>query len=39
MNDPKKAEEKNDRTGKVLDALVFALMVLAVGLLLSLIIL
>jgi hypothetical protein len=36
---PKKAEEKYDRIGKVLGALVFALMVLSVGLLLSLIIL
>ena len=39
MNDPKKAEAKYDRIGKVLDALVFALVVLAVGMLLSLIIL
>ena len=39
MKDPKKVEEKYDRTSKVLDALVFALVVLAVSMLLSLIIL
>ena len=39
MKDPKKVEEEYDRTGKVLGALMFALVVLAVGLLLSLIIL
>ena len=36
MNDPKKAQEKYERTSKMLNALVFALVVVVAGLLLSL---